>query len=132
MKNSGTIYLILNALIFAIIGVSAFANPLAFSETIDFALTAPAAMPEFLATFGGFMLMIGVAIALPLVFRRYRTIAFLLIAMAYAGFGAGRIVGMLAHSGFDWRNGLFFAIEILLIFWGVVLYLQERKRGAPL
>ncbi|AOS97028.1 hypothetical protein AUP74_01593 [Microbulbifer aggregans] len=129
MKNSGTIYLILNALIFAIIGVSAFANPLAFTKTIDFALTAPAAMPEFLATFGGLMVMIGVAIGLAVVFRRHRKIAFLLIVMAYAGFGSGRLIGMLAHSGFDWRNGLFFATEILLILWGTACYLQERKQG---
>ncbi|WP_237066591.1 DUF4345 family protein [Microbulbifer guangxiensis] len=129
MRHSGTVYLVLNALIFAIIGVSAFANPVAFTNTIDFSLDAPAAMPEFLATFGGLMVMIGVAIGLAVVFRRHRRVAFLLIVMAYAGFGGGRLVGMLAHSGFDWRNGLFFATEVLLILWGTACYLQERKQG---
>nr|WP_255774674.1 DUF4345 family protein [Microbulbifer zhoushanensis] len=118
----------MNALVFAIIGVMAFANPAAFAKTIDFALLAPSAMPEFLATFGGLMLAIAAAIALALVFRRHRPTAFLLLAMAYAGFGGGRLVGMLAHSGFDWRNGLFFATEVLLILWGVACYLHGRDK----
>ncbi|WP_237058132.1 DUF4345 family protein [Microbulbifer sediminum] len=120
--------MILNALVYAIIGVMAFANPGGFAKTIDFALLAPSAMPEFLATFGGLMLMIAAATVLALVLRRHRATAFLLLTMAYAGFGGGRLVGMLAHSGFDWRNGVFLATEVLLVLWGTACYLQERDR----
>ncbi|KUJ82564.1 hypothetical protein AWR36_012305 [Microbulbifer flavimaris] len=55
--------------------------------------------------------------------------ALLSIVMACVGFSSGNLIGMLAHSGSDWRNGLFFATEILLILWGTACYLQQRRQG---
>ncbi|SDJ69685.1 DUF4267 domain-containing protein [Microbulbifer yueqingensis] len=133
MKHSVTVYLTLNVAIFAAIGVMAFLDPAGFAGAIDFGLLAPPATPELLATFGGLMLAIALAISLPLVFRRYRAQGCLLVALAYLGFGCGRLWGMLVYSGFDWRNGLFLATEVVLVAWGLACFWQTRRdaSGAP-
>lgn len=130
MQHSGTAYLILNVVIFLAIGLLAFLDPAGFAGAIDFELRAPAAIPELLATFGGLMLVIALAIALALVFRHFRAQGYLLVAMAYIGFGSGRLWGMLVYSGFDWRNGLFLATEVVLVAWGLACFWQARRSAA--
>ncbi|MEX2962575.1 DUF4345 family protein [Microbulbifer sp. TYP-18] len=129
MKQSGPIYLGLNALVFATISAMAFVNPEAFARTIDFALLTPSAVPELLATYGGLMLVIACLIALSLFLHRRRAMAYFLITLSYVGFSGGRLVGILAHSGFDWRNFFFLAAELVLLVWGAACYWQERGRG---
>lgn len=126
MKYFGKVYLTLNILIFAAIGIGAFANPEGFAGSINLGLMAPSAMPEFLATFGGFMLAIAVGLAIALAIRQHRRVAYASLVLAYAGFGSGRLYGMLMISGFDWRNGIFFALEVLLLVWGFFCYRETR------
>lgn len=126
MKYHGTLYLGLNLLIYVVIGLGAFSKPESFAAGIDLGFTAPSAVPEFLATFGGLMLAIAIGIGIALIMPRYRPKAYLLMALAYAGFGSGRLVGMLVYSGFDWRNSIFFALEMLLMIWGVISWRKAR------
>lgn len=126
MRYFGKTYLALNLLIYAAIGIGAFVNPEGFAGGINLELLAPPAVPEFLATFGGFMLAIAVGLAIALSIRQHRRVAFALMALAYAGFASGRLYGMLLISGFDWRNGAFFALEVLLLVWGILCYRETR------
>lgn len=126
MKYFGKTYLTLNLLVYAAIGAGAFINPEGFAGGIDLGFLAPSAVPEFLATFGGLMLAIAVALATALSIRQHRRVAYALLALAYAGFGSGRLYGMLLVSGFDWRNGAFLVLEILLVVWGILCYRETR------
>ncbi|WP_346838961.1 DUF4345 family protein [Microbulbifer sp. SAOS-129_SWC] len=126
MKYYGIVYLVLNLLIYAAIGIAAAARPEAFAAAIDMSFTAPAALPEFLATFSGLMLAIALGLLLALLMRRHRRAAYAALTLAYAGFASGRLFGMLVHGGFDWRNGVFLALEILLLVWGFFSYREMR------
>ncbi|WP_323846864.1 hypothetical protein [Microbulbifer magnicolonia] len=116
----------LNLLIYAAIGIGAFANPEGFASAVNLGFLAPAAVPEFLATFGGFMLAIAAALLIALRIRLHRRVAFASMVLAYAGFAGGRLYGMLLISGFDWRNGVFFALEVLLLIWGFLCYRETK------
>lgn len=129
MKYQGIVYLALNLLVYAAIGIGALSTPEGFAAGIDLELLKPAAVPEFLATFGGLMLAIAAGLGIALAMPRYRAQACLLLALAYVGFGSGRLFGMLVYSGFDWRNGIFFALEVLLIAWGMFCWRDLRKQS---
>ena len=129
LKYHGTVYLALNLLVYAAIGIGALSTPEGFAAGIDLGLLKPAAVPEFLATFGGLMLAIAAGLGIALAMPRYRAQAYLLLALAYVGFGGGRLFGMLVHSGFDWRNGIFLLLEVLLCVWGLFCWRDLRKQG---
>ncbi|SEA36210.1 DUF4345 family protein [Microbulbifer marinus] len=126
MKYFGKTYLSLNLLVYAAIGIAAFVNPEGFAGGINLGFLAPPAVPEFLATFGGFMLAIAMALGIALSIRQHRRVAYASLALAYLGFACGRLYGMLLISGFDWRNGIFFALEVLLLIWGIFCYRETR------
>ncbi|SHF59510.1 protein of unknown function [Microbulbifer donghaiensis] len=126
MKYFGKTYLVVNLLIYAAIGVAAFVRPEQLAAGIDLGFLAPTAVPEFLATFGGFMLAIAAALAIALSIRQHRRVAYASLVLAYLGFACGRLYGMLMISGVDWRNSVFLALELLLLVWGIFCYRETR------
>ncbi|WP_193165009.1 DUF4345 family protein [Microbulbifer hainanensis] len=126
MKYYGVVYLVVNLLVYAAIGAWAAIVPEAFAAAIDLSFVAPSALPEFLATFSGLMLAIALGLLLALILRRHRRAAYAALSLAYLGFASGRLYGMLVFSGFDWRNGVFLALEILLLVWGIFCYREMR------
>ncbi|MFS1524390.1 DUF4345 family protein [Microbulbifer sp. 2304DJ12-6] len=126
MKYFGRIYLACNALIFAFVGLGALLNPQAFAAVIGITFNNPAAMPEFLATYGGFTLAIAVVLLIAQALRRYRRVAYAALSIAYIGFALGRLYAMLFVSGFDERNLLFFFLEVVMVAWGLFCYRESR------
>ncbi|MDP5210712.1 DUF4345 family protein [Microbulbifer sp. 2205BS26-8] len=126
MRYFGRIYLAGNALIFAFVGLGALLYPQAFAAAIGITFNTSAAMPEFLATYGGFMLAIAVVLLIAQALRRYRRVAYAALSIAYIGFGLGRLYAMLFISGFDERNLLFFFLEVVMVVWGLFCYRESR------
>lgn len=126
MKYFGKVYLSLNLLMYAAVGIGAFSDPERFAGKINLGFLVSTAVPEFLAIYGGFMLAIAVALSIALLIRQHRRVAYASLVLAYAGFAGGRLYGMLFVSGFDWRNGAFFVLEVLLLIWGFFCYRETR------
>ncbi|WP_444903885.1 DUF4345 family protein [Microbulbifer sp. CnH-101-E] len=126
MKYLGRVYLTLNLLAFASIGLGALFNPESFAAAIGFTFTSPTAVPEFLATYAGFMLAIAVLLLIALAMRPHRRAAYASLSISYIGFAAGRLFGMFSSGSFDERNLLFFALEVIMVMWGLYCYRESR------
>ncbi|WP_444934892.1 DUF4345 domain-containing protein [Microbulbifer sp. JTAC008] len=126
MKYLGRVYLTLNLLVFASIGLWALFKPQSLADEVDFSFDTPEAMPEFMATYGGFMLAIAVILLVALAMRPHRRVAYAALSIAYIGFALGRLYGMLFISGFDQRNLVLFAIEVVFVIWGLYCYRESR------
>jgi len=126
LKYLGRVYLTLNLLIFASIGLGALVNPEAFVAAIDMSFVSTAAVPEFLSTYGGFMLAIAVILLIALAMRPHRRAAYAALSLSYIGFALGRLFGMLTIGSFDERNLLFLALEVVMVAWGLFCYRESR------
>ncbi|MCO1335625.1 DUF4345 domain-containing protein [Microbulbifer sp. OS29] len=126
MKYLGRVYLTLNLLVFASIGLWALFKPESLAASINLSFVTPSALPEFTATYGGLMLAIAVMLLVALAMRPHRRVAYAALSLSYIGFAAGRLYGMLILSGFDQRNILFFAVEVVLVLWGLYCYRESR------
>ncbi|WP_444928461.1 DUF4345 family protein [Microbulbifer sp. SSSA002] len=126
MKYLGRVYLTLNLLVFASIGLWALFKPQSLADEVNFSFVRPDALPEFIATYGGFMLAIAVMLLVALAMRPHRRVAYAALSIAYIGFALGRLYGMLVLSGFDQRNLALLAVEVVAILWGLYCYRESR------
>ncbi|MFA0811307.1 DUF4345 family protein [Microbulbifer epialgicus] len=126
MKYLGRVYLTLNMLAFASVGLGALFKPEAFAAAIGIKFVSPAAVPEFLATYAGFMLAVAVILLITLAMRPHRRAAYAALSLSYMGFALGRLYGMLATGSFDERNLLFLALEVVMVAWGLFCYRESR------
>jgi len=106
------VVLAFGALIFAGIGFLFLVAPVRWAAVVGIALPTPTARTDLRATYGGFDLALGVFLALCAVRTEWAVPGLIAQALALAGFGGGRLIGMLAERSASRLMLLFLGIEV--------------------
>lgn len=121
--------LLFAALVFVAIGLGFLLAPVQWASVVEISLPTPMARTDLRATYGGFDLAIGVF----LVFCALRTDwirpGVLALGLAAAGFGGGRLVGILVEGTATPLMLTFVAIEIATAL--VAFYPLRRLSRVP-
>jgi hypothetical protein len=104
--------LILGALVFAGIGLGFLIRPSQWAAVVDISLPTPTARTDLRATYGGFDLAIGIFLALCAARTEWLRPGLVALALCGAGFGGGRLLGMLVERTASRLMLTFFAIEL--------------------
>ncbi len=85
----------LSSLAWLAIGVTFLFWPYRMAASVEVQLPTPTAVIDFRATYGGFDLVIGIAFAVCALYTEWTRPGVALLALVYAGFAGGRIIGLL-------------------------------------
>jgi hypothetical protein len=104
--------LILAAVVFALIGLGFLIAPVAWASVVEIALPTATARTDLRATYGGFDL--GVGLFFGLCARRLEWIrpGLAALGLAAAGFGGGRLLGIVAEGSASALMGGFALLEL--------------------
>src|SRR5690606_12758789 len=93
------------------IGLLSVFNPTAVTNAIGFVLEGPAAFPEFVASYGGLLIAIGI-LMLAGIFKVGTTTTLLAMSVMYLGYVSGRIFGVVANGNLDRTSLIYGSFEI--------------------
>lgn len=104
--------LLLGAVAFAVIGLGFLIVPVQWAALVEIALPTPMARTDLRATYGGFDLTTGVFLALCALRSDWIRPGLIAFSLAAAGFGGGRILGIVVEGTASPLMLAFAAIEI--------------------
>ena len=125
----GSVYLVLNGLLFLGLGIAYLAAPAKMAGKTDFVLSTDVATVEIRAIYGGMEIAIGILLCICLLRPDWLVPGLVLTVVLYAGFVGGRIVGMIAAAevgGITWKLLAFAVIDLAA---GVVLLISALRGG---
>src|SRR5262245_13922888 len=114
------------ALVFLVIGVGFLLAPVRWGAMVEISLPTAMARTDFRATYGGFDFAIGVFLALAAARAEWLRSGLVVMGLAGAGFGGGRVIGMLVEGTAAPLMLVFAAIELSV----AVGSLYLLRRGA--
>ncbi len=120
------IWLILNSILYIGIGLLTFLNPQKVAATVGYILSTAGAYAELKACYGGLMISIGVIILYLL--TKDRPMALLFTIIIYAGFGSGRLIGILVNKAYDSTTLTYIAFEVFATLFSIALYYATTKQ----
>jgi hypothetical protein len=103
------------AVTWIVIGVGFLIVPVSWAAALGIALPTATARTDLRATYGGFDLAIGCFAALCALRPEWTRPGLVLMAMVAAGFGGGRLLGMLLEGSASRMMLLFFGVEMALL-----------------
>ncbi len=121
--------LLFAALVFIGIGLGFLVAPVQLASVVEISLPTPMARTDFRATYGGFDLAMGVFLALCALRPTWIRPGLLAVGLAAAGFGSGRLIGILVEGTATFLMVMFVALEAGVAF--VALYLLRRLSRDP-
>ncbi len=105
--------LLLNGVIFVLLGLGFLFDPMGMAATISLEPTSAAGMAELRAVYGGLELGLGGFFLLALRWERLQESALWLLLIAYGGISVGRMGGVLLDQPSDSMTYQLLAIEIV-------------------
>jgi hypothetical protein len=116
--------LLLAALVFLTFGFGFLIVPVQWAAVVDILLPTPMGRTDFRATYGGFEIGMGVFLAACALREHWLRPGLVALAWVAAGFGAGRLVGIVVEGTASSLMLLFVVLEWTIAF--VTLYLLRR------
>jgi len=104
--------LLLGAVVFAAIGVGFLLVPVQWASIVDISLPTPMARTDLRATYGGFDVAIGVFLGLCARRTEWIRPGLVALGLAAAGFGGGRLLGIVVEGTASPLMLGFLAIEV--------------------
>lgn len=120
-----SIWIICNCLIFAWIGLVGLYNPAAIAKAVGLNVSHPVGLVEIRATYGGCMIAIASVLTF-LVYQNEKNIALQILIFLYAGFGFGRLMGVLLNKTLDPTSMKYLICEWLGFFIGLVFIWSKK------
>ncbi len=124
-----TIYLIVNAVMYFGLGVWCALSPTKTSEAVGFTLKNPQGIAEYIAVYGGLEFSLGLFFLIAALSPLYSQAGLLLGVLLYGCLALFRAYAMFAHSSDIQAGWNFFALEIALFLWSVVLWYSRVNRA---
>lgn len=121
--------LLFAAVVFVGIGLGFLLVPVQWAAVVEISLPTPMARTDVRATYGGFDLAMGVFLALCARRADWIRPGLLALGLAAAGFGGGRLVGILVEGTATPLMLIFVALETATAF--VAFYLLHRLSRVP-
>jgi hypothetical protein len=116
--------LVASALVFLVVGALFLVAPVRWGTTVEILLPTAMARTDFRATYGGFDFAIGVFLLLCARRAEWLRPGLLALGLAAAGYGGGRLWGILVEGGASALMLTFVSIEALTAL--VAFYLLRR------
>ena len=119
--------LVLSTIIYGVIGVICLAWPVEMAGGLDMVLSAPTAVMDFRATYGGMLLGFTVFFAICAIFPEYFRMGLILQALSFGGLAFGRGIGLI-FDGTPKNLMIYFIVaEIVLVFVAVFCLYRLSK-----
>lgn len=122
------ISLVLSTLIYGVIGVICLIWPVNMAAGIDMVLSAPTAIMDFRATYGGMLLGFTIFFAICSVYPKYFRIGLILQALSFGGLAFGRTVGLI-FDGTPKNLMIYFVIAEILAVIVAMVCLRRLDKG---
>ena len=124
--TAANIFAYITAAIYFLLGVGFLINPAGMAGGVGFKNLGSEALIDVRATYGGFLLVIGLLLAYWTYVGEIKTaITFTLIS--FVGFFLGRVIGLFAERGNDWGAHLFWA-KFELVYIVISLYFFKNLK----
>lgn len=117
ISRIGSIYLLLNGLLFLGLGVAYLLMPVRMAAKTDFVLSSDVAVIELRAIYGGMEVAVGALLVFCALRNGWMTSGLVFTAIVYGGFVAGRVIGMIAADnpgGMTWKLLAFEVTDLLI------------------
>jgi hypothetical protein len=121
--------LILAAVVFVLIGVGFLIAPVSWASVVEIALPTATARTDLRATYGGFDLGVGLFFGLCALRLEWIRPGLAALGLAAAGFGGGRLLGIVIEGSASPLMGIFVMLELTTA--GLAFVLLRRLRSIP-
>jgi hypothetical protein len=119
--------LILAAIVFVLVGVGFLIAPVSWAAVVEIALPTATARTDLRATYGGFDLAVGLFFGLCALRIEWIRPGLAALGLAAAGFGGGRLVGIVVEGSASPLMAMFAMLELTSA--GVAFVLLRRLRS---
>jgi Domain of unknown function (DUF4345) len=116
--------LILAAIVFVLVGLGFLIAPVSWASVVEIALPTATARTDLRATYGGFDLGFGVFLGLCAARAEWIRAGLVALCLAGAGFGGGRLLGIVVEGSASPLMGAFAVLELATT--GLALLLLRR------